>query len=137
MPVSGNYNLLCLNIQLIGPPQVPSKLANLTAQVVITTFPVSLVTSSLSHQQVENCLTFQKLKLSWWFEVFLVVPPRRLLNISPVILTTIPSLVLVSCCLGAFLPRVANVTSIRPDLTLLTMLSKLIRAAEIACQITN
>ena len=52
MPVSGNYNLLCLNTQLIGP--LSTAQANLAAQVVIvTTFPVSLATSSLSHQQVE------------------------------------------------------------------------------------
>ena len=48
MPVSGNYNLLCLNIQLIGAPSAGPPAAHFAAQVVITTFPVSLATSSLS-----------------------------------------------------------------------------------------
>ena len=47
----------------------------------------------------------------------MAVPPRRLLNISPVILTTIPSLALAGVMLSPFLPGVANVTKYqaRPD----------------------
>ena len=70
MPVSSNYNLLCLNIQLIGTPQVPSKLGQLGCSSCyndISSFSCNILTLPSTGWELPAFLTIEAFVVVWGF----------------------------------------------------------------------